>query len=69
MLVRISNQGERQHIDVGGAGAQQRLGTAFDGWSRGEHIVDQNISQPRIAALPSGDTRNVTLDVGDALVT
>src|SRR4029077_17256740 len=39
---RIGNPGENQHIDIGGAGAQQSPGAAVDRGARGEHVVDKD---------------------------
>ena len=36
------NPGEHQHIDMGGAGPQQRAGAGIDGGAGGEHVVDQH---------------------------
>src|SRR6202166_635860 len=39
---RIGNPGENQHIDIGGAGAQQRPGAAVDRGAGGQHVVDED---------------------------
>src|SRR5580693_9443171 len=64
---RIGNPGENQHVDIGGAGAQQSPGAAVDRGAGGEHVVDED--QPA-----SGDGRLAlvrhperALDVGGAL--
>ena len=39
---RCDNPGEYQHVDVGGAGPQQRPGAGIDGGAGGQHVVDQD---------------------------
>ncbi len=38
----LDNPGEHQHIDMGGAGPQQRAGAGIDGGAGGQHVVDQH---------------------------
>src|SRR5258708_26438427 len=64
---RVGNPGENQHIDIGGAGPQQRPGAAVDRGAGGQHVVDENEPAAGDGGLAAVRHAKCALDIGGAL--
>src|SRR5580692_4964765 len=64
---RIGNPGENQHIDIGGAGAQQSPGAAVDRSAGSEHVVDEDQPAAGDGGLALVRHAERALDIGGAL--
>ena len=64
---RRHNPRENQHVDLGGAGAQQRPGAGVDGGAGGQHVVDQDQPAAGDRGLAVGRHAEGALHVGGAL--
>src|SRR5580692_9828806 len=64
---RIGNPGENQHVDIGGAGANECPGAAVDRGAGGQHVVDEDQPAARDGGLALVRHPKRTLHVGGAL--